>query len=171
MRMMEIDKNFFTTGHPFTGINDIMKRLQEEHVVLKVALLELYGMAKAIGFDEDVINWVGSLRDLRTKVTAFMEELDVHAKWEEAEVFPMMGWYFDTPIDHFTEMEQQHELAEQYIAAFLARVERLFEPIRREEAREITSLLLCAYHELNEHFEKEEEIIVAMTDRSNTCSY
>ncbi|WP_284637925.1 hemerythrin domain-containing protein [Paenibacillus silviterrae] len=158
-------------GFPMQELNDSIQHLQDEHTLLQQQLLELYGMAEAIGWDEDVINWIGSLKDLKLKVTHFMETLHQHSVWEENTLFPMVAWYFGETMDEFTQMEQEHEIAEQYIAAFLDAAERMFQIVPRSEARLMASYLLQAYDVLYQHFYKEEELLAALANRSNAIGF
>ncbi|NOU91770.1 hemerythrin domain-containing protein [Paenibacillus sp. LMG 31456] len=158
---------FTTIGHPLYELNEAVQRLEEEHVFLQEQLSELYGKAKAIGLNEDVINWGGALRDLRNNAAAFQRDLEGHMNWEEEAMFPMIAWYFGEELQQFTLMEQEHELAELFIDAYLEAVEGIVKPVDGMEAREMASYLLQAHAILNNHFRKEKEIITAMTDRSN----
>ncbi|MCZ8517836.1 hemerythrin domain-containing protein [Paenibacillus filicis] len=138
-------------GHPLYQLNESIQRLQEEHVLLKIKLVELYGMAKAIGLNEDAINWIGVLRDLKRKATVFKRELEAHSKWEEEHMFPLITWYFGEEMDQFTLMEQEHELAKQYFNAYFEAVERNSQPVKGPEAHEMASYLLQAFTLLNHH--------------------
>jgi regulator of cell morphogenesis and NO signaling len=158
-------------GFPMQELNEAVVRLQEEHTQLQQRLLDLYGIASAIGWDEDVTNWIGSLRDLKHKVLQFTKALHAHSTWEEETLFPMVAWYFGEPLEQFTLMEQEHEIAEQYILAFLDAAERMFQIVPRAEAKQMASYLLQAYGILHLHFYKEEEIIVALADRSNALGF
>jgi hemerythrin-like domain-containing protein len=171
MKQVNVEQAFTTIGHPLYRLNESVNRLQEEHVLLNVSLMDLYRMSNAIGRDENVINWVGSLCDLKVKVVTFMRQLDGHSQWEQTVMFPMITWYFGEILDQFALLEQEHELAEQYLKAFLKAMDQTLIQVDRMEARTMTGYLLQAYAVLTNHFKQEEEIIVALADRSNAYGY
>jgi len=164
-----ISDHFPVIGHPLYQMNESIQRLQEEHVLLKDALNELYAIAKSIGKTEEPITWVSTLRTLREKTAAYLAELDEHARWEDEELFPMVQTYFGEEMEQFNFMEQDHELAEQYIQAFLEASERA--PVRRYEATEMASYLMQAHTVLANHFRMEEEIIIALWERADDYGY
>lgn len=162
---------FKSIGHPLYELNEAVQKLEDEHTLLQEGLTELYEAAEAIGRDEDIVNWVEALREIKRKAASFQKELEAHSTWEEEIMFPMIAWYFNEELEQFTLMEQEHELAEQFIHAFLEAVDGIVKPVFREEARLMASYLLQAYPILNHHFRKEQEIITAMADRSNAYGY
>lgn len=165
---------FTTLGHPLYEFNAAVQRLQEEHILLEEALTEVYGMAKAVGLAGDSVDWVTVLRDLKGKAAAFQKDLDAHAKWEAETMFPMAAWYFgEEPnlLEQFTQMDQEHAIAGQFIDAYVTGVERITEPVRWQEAKELASYLLQAHAALKHHFRQEEEMIEALADRSNQYGY
>lgn len=168
---LPMDSLLTALNHPLYQLNEAIQRLEEEHVLLQEQLLEIYGMAKAIGANEDAINWIGALRDLHVRTAEFQGDLQRHAAWEETTMFPIVAWYFGEELDQFTVMEQEHEIAEQYLLAFMETVERLARPVERTEARELAGWLLQAYNLLHHHFGQEEQMIAALADRSNAYGY
>jgi regulator of cell morphogenesis and NO signaling len=171
----QVDIAFATLGHPLYELNDSVQRLQEEHVLLEEGINDIHEIAKAVGWIEDEMhNYLPELRELTLKVKDFQREMDAHAKWEEEKMFPMIAWYFGEELNQFTLMEQEHEMAKQYVAAFLAAiaaVEPIDQPVYSTDARKIALFLCQAYAILVNLFSKEEEIITAMTDRSNAYGY
>lgn len=169
MRLQYSDQYPVVIGHPLYQMNESIQRLQEEHVLLKESLNELYAIAKSIGRTEEPITWVSALRTLREKTIAYLGELHEHARWEDEELFPMVQTYLGEEPEQFTFMEQEHELAEQYIQAFLEASERA--PVRKHEATEMASYLMQAYTVLNNHFRMEEEVIIALWERADDYGY
>ncbi|MEI7025030.1 hemerythrin domain-containing protein [Paenibacillus sp. y28] len=153
--------------YPLYQLNEWVQRLEEEHMLLKERLEELHVRAQAVGLDEKVVNWAGALRDLKQRAAAFRTDLDQHLKWEEAQLFPLISWYFDEELAQFTLMKQEHELAEQFFDAYFEPVERITRPVSRPEAQELASYLLQMTAVMRQHFAQEEEIIAALADRSN----
>ncbi|AFH65671.1 hemerythrin domain-containing protein [Paenibacillus caseinilyticus] len=167
MKTIDTQAVFTTLTHPLYQLTEAIDRLKEEHALLEEKLVELYAMARTIGLQDETGNWTPALLQLGQTVKAFWMELEAHSKWEEATMFPMITWYFGETLEQFTLMEQEHELAEQYILAFIEPVERLTAPVEQEEAKELASMLVQAYAILRNHFRQEEEIIDALADRSN----
>lgn len=139
--------------------------------MLEDALTEINREARTIGIDETIENWGSELRELRGKVAEFQKALVEHTNWEEEKMFPMAAWYFGEEPEQFTNMEQEHEIAEQFLQAYVGAVERITQPVERVEAHDMASYLLQAYAVLKNHFRQEEEIIAALEDRSNTYSF
>ncbi|MFE5324349.1 hemerythrin domain-containing protein [Paenibacillus sp. NPDC056579] len=171
----QMHQNTFTTlGHPLYEFNAAVQRLQEEHVLLDEALTELYAMAKAIGLADDSVDWARVLHVLRDKTIVFQQDLDAHAKWEAETMFPMAAWYFGDEanvLELYSEMEQEHVIADQFIAAFVTRVERIVLPVASLEAKELASYLMQACAVLKHHFRQEEDMIEALADRSNQYGF
>jgi regulator of cell morphogenesis and NO signaling len=171
MKIQKTPETQVTFNHSIFELNEAFLKLQEEHTILQEELTELYAMAKTIGLNGDAVNWVGALRDLKKKTSAFQSDLEAHADWETKVMFPMASWYLGEELDQFTLMEQEHVIAVQFIEAFLEAVERITQPVPTNEAKDMASYLLQAYEELQNHFRREEEIIESLTDRSNAYGY
>lgn len=144
-----------------------VQSLKEEHETLLKELQALHRMAKKVG-ELPVIDTV-TLQQLRAKAFAFQTELDLHAKWEEETLFPMITAFNGEALDQFTLIEQEHLLAEQFVQAFVDAVERA--PVRKYEAREMASYLNQALLVLQEHFRMEEIMVGELVDRSNPYEY
>lgn len=166
-----INTLFTTIGHPLYEFNEAVQRLREEHAMLEEGLSDLCAIAKTIGEGNQVADWTSQLRELRVKAKAFQLELEAHSKWEEEKMFPMIAWYFGEELVQFPLMEQEHELAEQCIEAFFKAVDRIHHAVRSAEAQDMAAYLLQASSILKYHFRKEEEIILALEDRSNGFGY
>lgn len=147
---------------PF-AIQALLARLAEEHADLRCQLLELYGTAKIVGFQEDVINWVGTLRDLRKHALRFMEKLDGHAEWEELALFPAVEQAVGGGNRGILiAIEAKHAQARLYVDAFASAVDAAVSPIRREEAKAMAAYLLLACEALTAHFDGEERYLVGL---------
>ncbi|MCS7460940.1 hemerythrin domain-containing protein [Paenibacillus doosanensis] len=168
---MNMDLHFTTIGHPLYEFNEAVQRLREEHAMLEEGLGELCAAAKAIGDEEQTDDWTEPLLELRGKALAFQQELMAHSHWEEEKMFPMVAWYFGEEPDQFPLMEQEHELAEQCIEAFIKAADRIRHAVRRAEAQDMAAYLLQARSILKHHFRQEEEIIAALEDRSNRYGF
>ncbi|HUC94213.1 MAG TPA: hemerythrin domain-containing protein [Paenibacillus sp.] len=156
--------------HPLHLLNVSIGRLEEEHALLQDGLMELYKLAKLICRKEnDGLSWIGTLRDLRKKAVDFKADLNAHAWWEETELFPMVGSYFDEGLEQLMLMEQEHELAERFILAFLEAAERA--PVRHYDAKQMAAYLLQAHTILTNHFRHEEEVLTALWEKSNDYGY
>lgn len=143
-------------------------QLREEHRALKSGLLEFYELAKAVGEDRQVSEWSGSIQILRRKITAFMEELDVHSDWEDHVLFPMVQDYTGRDMGAVAVIEHEHELAKQNVRKFLQAADRLSTPVNGAEAKEAASYLLQAHVILSDHFRKEEEVLFPIAEQMLT---
>jgi regulator of cell morphogenesis and NO signaling len=143
-------------------------QLREEHVGLKQQLIELYQTAKSVGQDMSVKDWSGTIRNLRSKIEAFMVEMDVHSKWEDEVLFPMVQDYTGKDMGPVAVMEHEHELAKMNVNRFLESSGRFGSMVSSEEAREAASYLLQAYVILTDHFKKEEEVLFPIAEQMLT---
>ncbi|MCD9020683.1 hemerythrin domain-containing protein [Cohnella silvisoli] len=148
-------------------LENAVVRAKQEHDLLKEELQDLYAQVCTVRSDEDEIRLNREIRQLNDSVKHFMKEWSDHTKWEESELFPYAAWYLGAEPDMFALMEQEYELAEQYIQAFLHTLDRAVIPVSHEEARKMASYLLQAYAFLKNRFQEEEEIMQSLTDRSN----
>jgi regulator of cell morphogenesis and NO signaling len=171
MKLYKVKKQFEHEEHPFHQLFGSIGRLQEEHVVLEAGLLELNGMAKAIKFKVASANLTEVIYDLRHKVVAYKKELSAHSSWEEKELFPLINAFFNENPGAFALIEQEHELAEQYIDAFLVAVDKSIGSLNQKEAEDTATYLLLAYNILADHFKKEEDIVASLADDINEYGY
>jgi regulator of cell morphogenesis and NO signaling len=107
-------------SHPYFQFNAAIERLKEEHSVLGTSLLELCTMVEAVDHKKDISNWGQSMTYVKQKVNEFKQALELHSKWEEVELFKLVDKYFDEIPSFFGLIEQEHELAEQFLDAYLA---------------------------------------------------
>ena len=149
-------------------LDTAIEQLQEEHLFLKDKLLNFYSQTQMIGADQTVHNWMDKLRDLKMQVLHFRKQLNKHAAWEEKDVFPCVAMYTGREMGVLAVMEQEHELAEQYIQAYLQSMDRAVAPIDYQEAKNMASYLLQAYLILVDHFRKEEEYIFPLAEQMLT---
>lgn len=152
-------------------LENAVERARQEHEELREALVDMYEQVCLVraGAEQNRLN--RELRKLRELVKQFRTKWEAHIRWEESELFPYSAWYFGEDPDLFDYMEQEYELADQYLQAFLHTIDRSVIPIQAEEARRMTSYLMQAYAFLKNRFEEEEEILTALTDRSNSYNY
>lgn len=142
-------------------------RARQEHEQLREALLDMYAQVCVIRAGAKSGELDRELRKLRNIVREFMHQWEAHVEWEENELFPYMISIFGEEPDLFAYMEQEYELAEQYMRAFLNALDRSIIPVSQEDAHQMTSYLLQAYAFLVNRFEEEEEIWAALLHRSN----
>jgi hypothetical protein len=96
-----------------------------------------------------------------------LKEWRAHIRREEEDLFPYAASYWGEAPELLHYMEQEDELAENYIRAFLHELSRSVIPVSREEARRMTSYLLQAYAFLKNRFDEEDDLLDSLTDRSN----
>lgn len=142
-------------------------RARQEHEQLRAALHDMYAQVCVIRAGAGPGELNRELRKLRDIVRAFMHKWEAHVQWEENELFPHAVSYFGEEPDLFAYMEQEYELAEHYLRAFLQTLDRSIIPVPQEDAHRMTSYLLQAYAFLTNRFEEEDEIWTALVDRSN----
>lgn len=150
---------------------DAVVRAKHEHDLLKEELQDIFAQACKVRNEADDIRRNREIRQLKDSVKHFVKQWSAHAKWEETELFPCAASYWGEEPDCFALMEQEYDLAEQYIRGFLHTVDRAVIPIPLDEARRMTSYLIQAYAVLKNRFCEEEEIIGLLTDRSNVYGY
>ncbi|WP_164472654.1 hemerythrin domain-containing protein [Cohnella candidum] len=146
-------------------------RAKQEHDLLKRELQDIYDLACTVRSDMNVPRLNREIRELNENVKRFMAEWNIHVQWEENELFPYASWYLGGEPDLFALMEQEYELAEQFIRAFLHTLDRAVIPVPHDEAYRMASYLLQAYAVLKNRFVEEEEIMSALTDRSNRFDF
>lgn len=146
-------------------LGDGMDQLREEHELLKREMMELYGMAKVVGQDSDVLNWSSSLNYLRSKTVEFMEKMDAHSLWEDQVLFPMVRDYSGQKLEQLMVLEEEHKLAHGHIMSFLHLLEEAEAPVSSMKAKEAAACLLEAYTVLAGHFCKEEEKLFPLAEQ------
>ncbi|WP_052476098.1 hemerythrin domain-containing protein [Cohnella kolymensis] len=152
-------------------IQDTVQRAKQEHDLLKEELQDIYQQACIVRREQNEIRLNREMRQLKDSVTHFIKEWSAHTRWEESELFPFAANYWGEEPDLFALMEQEFELAEQFIRGFLQTLDRAVVLLPQEEARRMASYLIQAYAILKNRFSEEEEIILLLTDRSNSFAY
>jgi hemerythrin-like domain-containing protein len=161
-----IDHTIKGSGVAELMLENSVARAQQEHELLKQELRNIYEQAcivRNVPEDRRLNREIGQLHDI---VKLFMRHWSAHTQWEDSELFPHAASYLGAEPDLFTLMEQEYELAEQYIRKFLQALDKSNLPMNREEARKIASYLIQAYAVLNNRFREEEEIMLELAERS-----
>lgn len=154
-----------TTGYPLFQLNESMQRLQVEHGLLQSELDAIVELSRHyLATPESSPNYAARINQLRCSITQFRARLEEHAEWEESILFPMIAWYLDDEPVQFTLIEQEHELADQYLLAFIETAERV--PVRTDQSKPLSNYLMLAAQHLKLHFEMEEELMTAVMDQS-----
>lgn len=157
-------------SHPIDQLNRYILQLEEEHDDLLEELRELHRFALLISRKEsDGMSWTGTLKDLRVKAEKFKRALDTHAAWEDDVLFPFVEEHYGVLPEQLTLMEQEHELAEQYIQAFLDATHRA--PVRFYDAQQMAAYLIQAHAILGSHFRLEEELLARLWEEANEYGY
>ncbi|WP_276358001.1 hemerythrin domain-containing protein [Cohnella caldifontis] len=138
---------------------------------LKAELRLLYAQACKVRTDGDAVRLNRQLRRLDQTVKQFLRDWNDHTRREAEDLFPYAAWYLGEDPELFAYLEQEDELAGQFIRAFLHALDRSVIPVQPEEARRMASYLLQAYAFLKNRFEEEEEMLDVLTDRSNRIDY
>ncbi len=146
-------------------------RAREEHEALKNELRSIYEQACVVRNDPEEKRLNREIRQLHDCVKLFMEHWAAHTQWEESELFPQAATFLGAEPDLFLLMEQEYELADQYLRTFMRALEKARYPIGHEEASKMASYLIQAYAVLNNRFREEDEIMLDLTDRSNAYGF
>jgi len=157
------------TAH-ITELSVRMERLKQEHEELKQVLAEMEIQSVQAEQETDKHRALGQLLHLRLWTLAFKEELDRHSEWEEKELFPFLNTYFHrsslpavTPS--FWSLEKEHELAMSYMQSFLRSVHALRSDADAMRMKQAAAYLSHACRMLKAHLEKEEQVVIPMTEK------
>src|SRR5690554_4393767 len=154
--------------HPIIEFTKALDQLEEEHIVLKDKLQEFVLIEEVIRLGRPNTDWFGTLRDLKVRVEAFLVQLDEHAHWEDAILFPMVtSIAIDSP-PMLDLIEEDHRLAMQYMEAFLDELRKSVSPINQQQAKHIISMLMNAHQLLLDHFHGEEHYIFPLAEQLQT---
>jgi regulator of cell morphogenesis and NO signaling len=166
------EENHMELGrHPFFQFNAAIERLEEEHSVLGTSLLELCTMIEGVEHKKDISNWAQLMTDVKQKVNEFKQALELHSKWEEDELFKLVDKYFDEIPSLFGFIEHEHELAEQFLDAFISVVDQNILVEDSLDATKLSTYLHLALSSLLGHFKKEEDLVTSLADFSNQYGY
>lgn len=142
-----------------------LAQLKKEHVPLMQKMDQFHLLAKEMGEDSSVSDCSTHLRDLKEKVTAFVDELEPHSIREEDVLFPMMAQYIGRQTGPIAVMEFEHEQAKKNLKNFMEAIEKAGETLDRDGAKSIAAYLIEAYTILSGHFMKEEVVLFPMAER------
>jgi hemerythrin-like domain-containing protein len=156
------------TAH-VTELSESLERLRREHNELKQVLQEMETQARQVEQEPEKALSMKILLDLRLWTLAFREELERHSNWEEKELFPFLNQYFKSkksPVMNpsFWALEKDHELADEYMQSFLRAVHALKANPEAMRLNQAAAYLVHACRILKEHLDKEELLIVPMTE-------
>jgi regulator of cell morphogenesis and NO signaling len=151
--------------HPIIEFTKALDQLEEEHIVLRTKLQEFVVIEEVIRLGRPDTDWFGTLRDLKIRVEKFLVELDDHAKWEDAALFPMLADLVADSPRMIDLIEEDHRLAMQYMEAFLNELRKTVSPINQQKAKEIIALLMNAHQLILDHFYGEEHYIFPLAEQ------
>jgi regulator of cell morphogenesis and NO signaling len=157
--------------HPYFQFNTAIERLEEEHRVLGLSLLQLCTIVEAVDHNNKITDCSQSMDNLKLKVIEFKQTLKLHSNWEEDELFKLVDQYFDEIPSLFGLIEQEHELAEQFMDAFISVVDQNICIQNPVDAKKMAAYLKLALISLLGHFKKEEDIVNSLADFSNQYGY
>jgi iron-sulfur cluster repair protein YtfE (RIC family) len=156
------------TTHPILEFTKALDQWEEEHVVLSNKLREFVLIEEVIRLGRPQTDWYGTLRDLKLRVEKFLVELDLHAKWEDEVLFPMLADLVADSPPMIDLIEEDHRLAMQYMEAFLNELKKSISPINQQRAKEIMALLMNAHQLILDHFYGEEHYIFPLAEQLQT---
>ncbi|QGQ98719.1 hypothetical protein EHS13_29485 [Paenibacillus psychroresistens] len=157
--------------HPYFQFNAAIERLEEEHRVLRESLQELCTLVKAIDYRKDTTIWAACMTDLRRRIADFKQALEKHSFWEEEVLFKLVDQYFDEIPSLFGLIEQEHELVDKFMDAFISVVDQNILAVSPKDVAKMSAYLQLALSSLLEHFKKEEDIMASLADFSNQYGY
>jgi hemerythrin-like domain-containing protein len=150
--------------NPSVSLCEPLAKLKREHTPLREKMNQFAADASNVGHDPQVADWAQKLSDLKTKVVAFIQELDPHSELEEGTLFPLMAKYIGRDVGPIAVMEYEHEQAKQYLKTFVELMESEPAPVCKERARELASYAIRAHSILTDHFMKEENVLFPMAE-------
>jgi len=141
-----------------------LAQLKREHGPLRAQMDAFAQDAQQIGMDQEQTNWSLQLAELKTKVDAFIRELDPHSEREEGTLFPLMANYIGRTVGPIAVMEYEHDQAKQNLKTFMEMAERETGFVDAADAKKIAEYALRAHAILTEHFMKEENVLFPMAE-------
>jgi len=159
--------NDFSCGNMAGGAVTLcpaLSRLKQEHIPLRNQLEQLIQIAQKIGEDASREDWREPLRELKEKAVHFEQELDPHSIREEEFLFPAMAKYIGRETGPIAVMEYEHEQGKENLQTFIGKVDQATAPVNADEAKNIVSYMIEAYHILIQHFTKEEHVLFPMAE-------
>ncbi|MNH95465.1 hypothetical protein D3C73_481130 [compost metagenome] len=157
------------SAHP-TELALAMDRLQNEHDLFRDRLKVLEVQAKQVNMLDDIDKGIQVLTYLRQQTIQLVDELDVHADWEQKQLFPFLDHYFHhqhlpSILPSFWVLEKDHELAQSFIQSFMEAVDRLQVKPIKEGIIEAAANLIQACLILNDHITMEEHLVFPLTEQ------
>jgi regulator of cell morphogenesis and NO signaling len=149
-----------SADHQPENLCEALQILKNEHIELYEQKLELFEEAGCIMKESSSEKRMEKMKDLRSKVEAFMTALEPHSQKEEGHLFELMAAYIGRSHGPLVVMEMEHDQAKELISAFLNETEVMSGT--REFVHETCKLVIEAYHVLTSHFMKEEQVLFPM---------
>ncbi|GGA09349.1 hypothetical protein GCM10008018_63750 [Paenibacillus marchantiophytorum] len=150
-------------------LQKVLERFMEEHVALKKELNHVQEMTShmvaILGSEESK----QLLQEIRKHMLTFMQQLEAHEHWEEAEVLPVLAEYAQMGVEptFLTStwvMEEDHKQAERFVRSFLEYVD-ICKCADRIKLKKAISLLSVACSVLSEHLVSEEEMVFPIANQ------
>jgi len=151
--------------HPMIRFTEALDQLKAEHEVLRGKLQEFAVIEEVIRAGKRDTDWYGTLRNLKERVETFLRLLDDHSEREDLTLFPTVKMYMEESAAVIDVLEEDHQLAVQYIQAFLEELKHSVSPIYQGCAARIIELLMNAHRLLHDHFKAEERLIYPLADQ------
>lgn len=152
-----------------SSLGQVLVRLKDEHCALKKELDHVQEMTS------HMVGMLGSeeskrlLQEIRKQMETFMQQLEAHENWEEAEVLPLLAEYANqgmepTFLTSTWVLEEDHKQAERFVRSFLDYADQCkgADGIKLKKA---ISLLSVACSVLSEHLESEEEMFFPLANQ------
>ncbi|WP_332634914.1 hemerythrin domain-containing protein [Halalkalibacter flavus] len=142
-----------------------LRILKEEHKPLREQMEFLYNLSVSIEEENDIETMKEQLGSLRSGVVEFVSQLDPHSEKEEGVLFPMVAKYTGKDVGPIAVMEYEHDQAKSNLRTFLEKTFQLEAEVTINELIQMTQLYNEAFHILQGHFMKEEEILFPMAEQ------
>lgn len=146
------------------GLEQMVSRLKEEHVEMRRDLTRLENAADQADRTPGVLEAAGVLQAVRLELLPFIKRLEQHAAWEEEELIPLLETYFNrhtvpTMTTSIWVMEKDHELANEFLNAYLQAVSGFGPHPGAAAVAEAIRCLRQGCRLLREHFSIEEQTL------------
>jgi regulator of cell morphogenesis and NO signaling len=164
-RENQIHATPYNQDHPMLRFTEALEQLKAEHDLLRVKLQEFAVIDEIIRAGKPNTDWFGTLRNLKERVEGFLIMLEIHSDLEDLTLFPTVKMYMVEDVSVLDVLEEDHQLATQYIHAFLEELRHSVSPIHQGCATRIIELLMNAHQLLLDHFNAEEELIYPIADQ------
>lgn len=146
-----------------SSLGQVLGRLKDEHGALKRELDHVQEMTS------HMVGMLGSeeskrlLQEIRKQMENFMQQLEAHEHWEEAEVLPLLvgyanQWMEPTFLTSTWVLEEDHKQAERFVRSFIEYADQCKGADSMKLKKAIT-LLSVACSVLSEHLLSEEEMV------------